>query len=153
MERSTSQKVLLVISIISIIGAVFALLAGIMGIFGGGFIGAMSSGEAASLIEETGMAQGDLAGILMGLGFIGIITAIVGMIQGIFGIRASKDATQIGPVWFLAIVSVVLSAIGLALDVFVNHKPFGEMGSQLISLAWSCLTLWICYNIKQQANA
>lgn len=153
MERSTSQKVLLVISIISIIGAVFALLAGIVGIFGSGFIGAMSSGEAASLIEETGMTQGDLSGILMGLGFGGILTAVIGVIEGVLGIRASKDATQIGPVWFLAIASVVLSVIGLVLDVFVNHKPFGEMGSQLFSLAWACLTLWICYNIKQQANA
>ena len=60
MERSGSQKVLLVISILNIIGAVLGILMGFLMITGGALVGAVSSSEAASALAGSGLTQGEL---------------------------------------------------------------------------------------------
>ena len=153
MNRSGSQKVLRVLSILSIIGAIIALLASILSFAGGGFVGSLSPEQAASLTTETGVTQENATVMLLGLGFGGIISAIIGFIEGILGLRASNDATKIGPVLILTVISVVLGVVGILLDMTVGGQQLSQQSSDFISLFVNCFMLWICNNIKRQANA
>ena len=152
MERSGSQKVLRIVSIISIIGGAFTFFGGIMALVGGGLLGSASPSEISSLTADTGMAQSELTSLAVGLGIVALVTATLYIIEGVLGLRAAKDATKIGPMRMLVIVSLVLAVAGAALDLL-----FGNIGTQVMindvaEMAWSGFMFWICNNIKKQAS-
>lgn len=150
MQRSGSQKALLVISIITIVFAVIGLILSAMTIAGGALVGAIDSNEAAEVLEGTGVTQGQVAA---GIGFVGIVLLIgcvIELIEGILGVRAANDNQKIMPVWVLAIIGLVISFIGamfLAVQGRLTDSP-----STIITLVMSALMLWIATNIKKQAG-
>ena len=151
MQRSGSQKVLLVLSILNIIGAVLGLLGGLAIMLGGAFFGAVPASEAASALEGTGVTQGE-AGALVGvLGFVVILSGVIELVMGILGVRAANDNQKIMPVWVLSIASLVLNAIALV-STIVNGT-FGTQGaSSIVGLILAVLMMWIANNIKREAG-
>ena len=151
MQRSGSQKALLVLSILNIVGAVFALLGGLSIMLGGALFGAVDSSEAASALAGTGVTQGE-AGALVGMtGFLIVFAGIIELLVGILGIRAANDNQKIMPVWVLAIIEVVLCVISLISTI--AGGSFGSSGaSAILSLIFAALIFWIANNIKKEAG-
>ena len=144
MERSGSQKVLRVLSILIIIGAVITLVGAIVLIAGGGFYAA--SGEA---IEGYTAAEAGTLTIAGGASLL--VSGVVDLIEGIFGLRAAKDEQKIMPLWILAAVGLGLAALSLVLG-FVNGMDSSRLASDITSVVSSGLMFWIANNIKTQAG-
>lgn len=151
MKRSGSQKVLYVVSIFAIIGGVATMLMSIMAFLGGGFIQSLAPAEVASLVAETGLSQIEASGLMIMLGIFALIGAIIGVIKGVLGIRASKDASKIGPARFLAIASLVLSIVGTVMGAINGNIELSGIITDFLSIAFGIFMLWICNNIKEQA--
>ena len=137
-----SQKIVKVLGILSIISAVLGIIAAI-GMFGLTGLGAASL-DTAAIDEET-------AGSLVGLGLIGVVilaSAIVELLQGIFSLRAAKDASKATPLWVISIISVVFSVISL-----INSFGSGtqEIFSAIFGLAISCGIFYLANNIRKNA--
>ena len=151
MQRSGSQKALLVLSILNIIGAVLALLGGLGLMMGGAFIGAVNSSDAAQALAGSGVSQGELGILTSVAGFVVILAGVVELVMGILGVRAANDNQKIMPVWVLAIISLVLNAIGLV-SSFVSGTIGTQGASYIVSLILAVLMMWICNNIKREAG-
>ena len=151
MERSGSQKFLLVISIINIVFAVLGILAGIMGVLGGAVFGAADPQEVASTVAETGVTQGEASGLVVGVFLLVLLASAVELVVGILGVRAANDNQKIMPVWVLAIIDVILYVVGLVI-VIVNGDFSSQGVSYILSLAFAILLFWVANNIKQQAG-
>jgi len=151
MQRSGSQKVLLVLSILNIIGAVLALLGGLAMMMGGALIGAVDSSEAAAALAGSGVSQGELGVVAALGGFLVIFAGVIELVMGILGVRAANDNQKIMPVWVLSIISLILNAVGF-IACIVNGS-FGTQGATyIISLILAALMMWIANNIKQEAG-
>ena len=146
MERSSSQKALLVISIIEIVIAVLALFAGI------------STGLLGGVVGVAGM-QGELTASEVAAGTAGlaiisamiIISAVWSLLCGIFGIRAANDNQKIMIVWVFAIIGVILGVVGIIYSI-VNGS-FGQNAlSMILGLIVDVLLFWIANNIKREAG-
>ena len=151
MQRSGSQKALLVLSILNIIGAVLALLSGLAMMMGGALIGAVDSSEAAAALQGTGVTQGEIGVVAALAGFMVIFGGIVELIMGILGVRAANNNQKIMPVWVLAIISLVLNAIGLVAAI-VNGSFATQGVSYILALILVVLMMWIANNIKREAG-
>ena len=139
MQRSRSQKVLLVLSILSIISAVIAAF------------GAADSAEAASVLEGSGITQGEAGLLASGARLVIICEGIVELIMGILGIRAANDNRKIMPVWVISIIELVLSAISL-ITTIVNGSFATQSVSVIATLVFAGLMMWIANNIKMEAG-
>ena len=151
MQRSGSQKALLVLSIINIIFAVFAILTGVAFMLGGSLFGAVDSSQATAALSGTGVTQGE-AGALVGIaGYIILFSGVIELVLGILGVRAANDNQKIMPVWILAIIQLILYAISLI--TAITGGSFGRNGlSAIISLILAALIMWIANNIKREAG-
>lgn len=151
MQRSASQKVLLVISIIDIIGAALMLLAGLAFMLGGAVIGAIDPTEASEALSGTGVTQGQI-GIFVGVGgFVIIMAGVIELVLGILGVRAANDNQKIMPVWIVSIISLAFGIIGLI--AIIAGGAFATQGvSGIVSLIISALMLWVANNIKKEAG-
>ena len=106
MERSGSQKALLVLSIIEIVCAVLALIAGIFtGVIGSFVPVAELQGQLTA--EEAAIGS---AGLALISAFI-IIVAIWSLLCGIFGIRAANDNQKIMIVWVFTLIGVIIGVV------------------------------------------
>lgn len=151
MERSGSQKFLLVISIINIIFAVLGILAGVVGIMGGAFFGAADPQEVASTLADAGVTQGEASGIVVGAFLFVLLASAVELIVGILGVRAANDNQKIMPVWVLALIDVILYVVGIIVAI-VNGDFSAQGFSYILSLAFAVLLFWVANNIKRQAG-
>ena len=150
MQRSGSQKALLVISIITIIFAVIGLIVSVMAIAGGALFGTVDPSQAAGALDGAGATQGEVAAGVTLFGLVLLIACIVELIEGILGIRAANDNQKIMPVWVLAIIGIVISCIdGVALAI---QGQLTENPSIIASLIMSVWIFWIANNIKTQAG-
>ena len=149
MESTNEQKIIRNISLINLIQGAFYFIMGAMFIFGGAFIG---TADPATLTTTTtgdvSLTPAEMGGIAAGVGIIIFITGLVGLIVGILGMRAAKDATKIKPVWIMSIISLVLNII-----TFVSNLTQGNniLGS-LAGVAIACLMFWACNNVKQSVG-
>ena len=151
MERSGSQKFLLVISIINIVFAAIGILGGIAGIMGGAFFGAADPQEVSSALSGTGVTQGEASGLVVGVFLFVLLACIVELIVGILGVRAANDNQKIMPVWVLALIQVILYAITIIMSI-VNGSFASDGISNVLSLAFGILLFWVANNIKKQAG-
>ena len=151
MQRSGSQKALLVISIINIVFAVIALLGGLMLMFGGALFGAVNSSEAAAALAGSGISQGQLGAIAGIGGFVIIVSGVVELILGILGVRAANDNQKIMPVWIFAIIQLVLGVISL-ISIIGGGSFSTQGGSAIFSLILAAVVMWIANNIKKEAG-
>lgn len=144
MDRSGSQKALLVISIITIIGGALIVLSGLLVACGGMAVGAAASGDA-SIDPSTGAAAASVLGVG---GIILMLPGILSIIEGILGIRAANDNQKIMPVWVLSILGLIFGVIGLIMSIVQGNFQW----SSVVSVIISGLMFWIANNIKQEAG-
>ena len=149
MQRSGSQKVLLVLSILKIIVAVLAILFGAFTFY---TMGSASMADLSSVAAESGAdAEGVLAVGLM-VGGLMLAGGLVDIILGILGIRAANDNQKIMPVWWLALIALVLGIIGIFMSLAQGTITSSSLASDLGSVVFSLLMFWIANNIKLQAG-
>ena len=144
MNRSASQKALLVISIINIVLGALIVLSGLLVSCGGMAVGAAAAGDA-SVDPSTGAAATAVLGVG---GILLTIPGIISILEGVLGIRAANDNQKIMPVWVLAIIGLALGVIGLIMSIVQGNFQW----SSVVSVIISGLMFWIANNIKQEAG-
>lgn len=150
MERSGSQKFLLVISIINIVAGVFIILGSLLLTLTGGVIGsAMPSDLASAGIDETDARLATAA--FSFLGVAGIFSGALGLLEGILGVRAANDSSKIMPVWVLTLISLILNVVGLIM-VIINGTFASQALTYVFALVLAALMFWVANNIKNQAG-
>ena len=146
MERSGSQKALLVLSIIEIVGGIIALITGAMA-----FLGAGAVLTDANTVAGSGVTQDQAAGIFVILSGVLIIEGIWSLLCGIFGVRAANDNQKIMIVWVFCLIGVIIAVVGI-IAAIIN----GRFGNQFWSLLWtlvgSGIMFFIANNIKKEAG-
>ena len=138
---SASQKYIKIISILNIIGGVFYVLIGILGFLGKGLVG----NEA--LIEQAG---GDSSAPMVANVFL-IVMIVIGLfslVVGILGVRAANDPSKIGPVFTLAVVSLIISVVNLFVGIFGGNFSIYS----LIECVPPALMTWCANNVKKQVK-
>ncbi|MBR0228796.1 MAG: hypothetical protein IJQ62_10645 [Clostridia bacterium] len=136
---SGSQKYIKIVSILNIIGGAFYVLIGILGFLGKGLVG----NEA--LIEQAG---GDSSAPMAANVFL-IVMIVIGLfslVVGILGVRAANDPSKIGPVFTLAVVSLIISVVNLFVGVFGGNFSIYS----LIECVPPALMTWCANNVKKQ---
>lgn len=100
MSVNTSRTILKVFGVIGIVIGLIACIASIVVMLGGGLVG---------------IGTGDLiaAGSVIAIGFVGIITGLITLIQGACAHRASKDTSKIMPAWIFSVISLISNLINL----------------------------------------
>lgn len=150
MERSGSQKALLVISIIEIVFAVLALIGGVSsvvltGVVAGSTPEIVASGNATAQQAATGTAA------LAVLSVIVIVSGVWSLLCGIFGIRAANDNQKIMIVWVFTLIGVIAGVISI-IAAAVNGS-FAQSGvSLVVSLIIDGVLFWLANNIKKEAG-
>lgn len=138
---SESQKYIKIVSILNIIGGAFYVLIGILGFLGKGLVG----NEA--LIEQAG---GDSSAPMAANVFL-IVMIVIGLfslVVGILGVRAANDPSKIGPVFTLAVVSLIISVVNLFVGVFGGNFSIYS----LIECVPPALMTWCANNVKKQGK-
>ena len=151
MERSGSQKVLLVLSILNIILAAFVILASLLTIAGGALVGAVPAEEVADSLAETGLTQGQASAAFSAIGLVILIPGALMLLVGILGVRAANNNQKIMPVWVLSVISLVMWVISIVIAV-MNGTVGTDIAPNLVSIAIAVLTFWIANNIKREAG-
>ena len=151
MERSGSQKVLLVLSILNIILAAFVILASLLTIAGGALVGAVPAEEVADSLAETGLTQGQASAAFSAIGLVILIPGALMLLVGILGVRAANNNQKIMPVWVLSVISLVMWVISIVMAV-MNGTVGTDVAPNLVSIAIAVLTFWIANNIKREAG-
>lgn len=144
MERSGSQKALLVFSIIEIVGAVLIFLTGILLIVGVGALGSASSADLAAAGVSASNA-GLAAGVGSMVAILCIFMAIWSLLCGIFGIRAANDSTKVGIVWVFTLIDLILCVIGIIVAIAQGTFQW----SLVFSLIPAAIMFWLANNIKK----
>ena len=145
MQRSGSQKALLVLSIIELICGIIVLALGVMTLIGGGIV-------AGELGSELGAEAGEVAGGITGvIGGVSVFAGLLSVLAGVFGIRAANDNQKIMIVWVFVLIVAIVNIISIVMAII--NGTFGTSAFSLIaSLLFSLLMFWICNNIKKQAG-
>ena len=137
-ERTTKQKILLVVSIIEIVLSALMLIMGLMAIAGASLL----LNETSMMIGEeqvTGAQASGLAGIA---GALLIGGAIFGLLTGIFGIRGANDASKTTPYIVCAAISLVLGIVTLFTGGFSLNG--------VIDVIPDALLLWLGVSIRNE---
>ena len=138
---SGSQKYIKIVSILNIIGGAFYVLIGILGFLGMGLVG----NEA--LIEQAG---GDSSAPMAANVFL-IVMIVIGLfslVVGILGVRAANDPSKIGPVFTLAVVSLIISVVNLFVGIFGGNFSIYS----LVECVPPALMTWCANNVKKQVK-
>ena len=143
MSVEKSQKIVKVLGILSIIAAIGGLLAAI-GMFS-------LAGAGAAAVNTAVAVDGQTAGGLVSIGLFGVIllvSSITELLQGIFSLRAAKDASKVQPLWVISIISVVMNAISL---VNSFSRDTQSILTAIFALIISCFVFYLANNIKKNA--
>ena len=143
MDLAKSQKIVKVLGILDIIAAVLCILAAI-GMFGIGGLAAGSEDIATNTDLQTGV------GIFFFLAILALVSGVVDLLEGIFALRAAKDASKVKPLWIFAIIGVILAVMALITGIINGGTE--SLGSNVFSLAISCCMFYLANNIKKLAK-
>ena len=125
MSIETSNKILKITGILSIIGGVLMFILGLVAVAGGGALAVVSEAE----------DEAAAGGIAVFAGIIIILVAVIGIIEGVFSVRAAKDNSKIQPAWIFAIIGLISSIVSMV----TNITSGGSVLSGIFSLALSIL--------------
>lgn len=150
MNRTGSQKALLVISILNIVSGALALLLVLFGTVLTVSVGTMNSAQLAEAGVDAA-SQGVATVLFAVLTFLGFVVGVLSIVEGILGIRAANDNQKIMPVWILAIIGLAISALSVIVGLF-QRAPMQDILTDLGTLIVSGLMFWIANNIKVQAG-
>lgn len=76
-----------------------------------------------------------------------ILSGAFSLLLGFLGIRAAKDASKIGPVYILAMLSLIISVVNLFVGIFGGNFSI----QSLIEIVPPALMFWCAGNVKKQA--
>lgn len=144
MEMTLSRKFLNVAGILDYIMGSLTLLLSIV-ITGAG-IYVIKTPE---LVQEMPSYFGDYTVIIFGA--ILAVSAILSLVYAHLERAAAKDPTKIMPVWVLSILSVVLGAGSIVLNL-VHQVAIADLAFNFVGLAISILVLAAANNIKKEAG-
>ena len=151
MQRSGSQKVLLVLSIISVVVAILGIIASLMMMLGGSVFGMVDAQTANEALQGSGITQAE-AGVAFGIvGLIGVLAYVVQLIVGILGVRAANDNQKIMPVWVLALLQVILQVVSAAMTL-MGGVGMNAIVTTCVYVLIAVLVFWIANNIKREAG-
>lgn len=146
MQRSGSQKALLVFSVIEIACAAFLLVGGVMAAAGAGVIG-----SDALLGELTLRRQGEGAILFAAAAIVLVVLGVWSLLCGIFGIRAANDSRKIVIVWVFLLIGLLLDVAAVTWSVV--DGSFGQSPASLVlSLVLDIVLFWIADNMKREAG-
>ena len=145
MQRSTSQKILKVISIISVVGAIIAIIGAVL-MLAGGILFAQSGAE--GVVE--GMTAAEAGASVAFAGYFTLVEGLICLLEGVLGLRAAKDSRKIMPVWIIAVIGLAAGIISLVMTVFRGGVDASQYGSLIGSVASSALMFWLANNIRKQ---
>ena len=145
MQRSTSQKILKVISIISVVGAIISIIGAVL-MLAGGILFAQSGAE--GVVE--GMTAAEAGASVAFAGFFTLVEGLICLLEGVLGLRAAKDSRKIMPVWIIAVIGLAAGIISLVMTVFRGGVDASQYGSLIGSVASSALMFWLANNIRKQ---
>lgn len=78
-----------------------------------------------------------------------IVSAVVALLCGIFGIRAANDANKVMPVWVFTPIELILTGASIIYAI-VNGSFGSEAFSLIVSAVFAALMFWIANNIRNQ---
>ncbi len=116
MSIDTSKTILKIFGILGIISGIANLILGTMTFLGIGLV----AGIAAGMDEELGGALGVVAIITA---ILIIISGLITLLEGVFSLKAVKDATKATPAWIFSILGFV-SAVGGVISTIGNSNGF-----------------------------
>lgn len=134
MTLETSKKVLKAFGILSLISGIVCILLGVLVMMGASTLTTEPSADANMF------AVGVLAGIII------LIVGLVGVLEGVFSIKAAKDITKIMPAWIFALVGIILSVIGIITNIGSGPSSFG---SSICTLIVDAIIFVAANNIKK----
>lgn len=151
MQRSGSQKALLVLSIISIVFAALGILASIAAIAGGAMFGAAPAQDVSDALSGTGVTQGEASAVIGIVGLVLLLGCAFELLVGILGIRAANDNQKIMPVWWLTLITLILDVIGVVMGL-MGGSSGSDVTSSIVGIVVAALMFWIANNIKREAG-
>ena len=125
-----SQKAIKIISIILIVVGIVALIAGLI-TFAGGMALVGAGAEASSIDQQFYVSS---AGLFFVLGAGALISGVIDLLIGIFGLRGAKDPRKIGPFFVFSIIGLVLSILNLVISL-TGVSDLTTIGSNIVSVA------------------
>lgn len=126
-----SQKAIKIISIILIVVGIVALIAGLI-TFAGGMALVGAGAEASSIDQQFYVSS---AGLFFVLGAGALISGVIDLLIGIFGLRGAKDPRKIGPFFVFSIIGLVLSILNLVISLTSGVSDLTTIGSNIVSVA------------------
>ena len=143
---SNSRKALKVLSILAIIFAAMQILLGGLLFLGAG------AGLMAGQVVETGTEVMDASSAAIYSGVSLVLVAVLSIVVGIFGLRAAKDPSKIGPYKVLAIIGLVIGIIQML--SFVISGQIASYGiSGWLGLAMLVFCVILAFNISKENQA
>lgn len=139
-----SQKAIKVISIILIIVSVIAILVGLITMMGG--MAVIGAGSQVTEADQEFYATG--AGLLLFLGLGSLISGIIDLIIGIFGLRGAKDPSKIKPFFVISIIGLILAVLNL-LGAITSGADITSVSSNIISVILLALCVYFSNNIRK----
>ena len=144
MEMTLSRKVLNIAGILDYIAGGFTFLLGAV-IAGAGVLAMNNPEFAQDMPTDLGVFTVLIIGIALAAG------ALLTMIYAHLERAAAKNPAKIMPVWVLSILSVVLGAGSIVLNL-VHQVAIADLAFNFVGLAISILVLAAANNIKKEAG-
>ena len=135
---------------------VFGVLSIIFGILGIGLAIAYFSGGRILGISVMNMPGAEaaevktLAGVMLAMAVVILISAIITLLLGIFSIRGANNTEKIGPAYGLSIIVLVLSIMALVLN-FVGGLTFSAIFDAIVGIIFSACIYWAASTIRNHA--
>ncbi len=146
MQRSGSQKALLVFSAIELVCAAFLLIGGGLAVAGTGVVG-----SGALLGELTLKQQNEGTVLFAATAIVLVVLGVWSLLCGIFGIRAANDSRKIAIVWVFLLIGLILDVAAVTWSVV--DGSFGQSPVSLVlCLVFDIVLFWIAGNIKREAG-
>lgn len=142
-NKSGSRKMLKFFGVLDIIFGILGLIFGIIVAATGG-IGAAAPETAADTSLQMGVAA------LLVIGIFLIIAGLIDLIVGILSVRASNNPKKIGPVWMLALISLIFNLISVIYTIAQGGGS--NVWSAIVSLAIAAIVFFVANSVKKEAQ-
>ena len=140
MKIETSKSVLKVCGSIDMFYGVLEILLGALSMAGGGLVSAMGSLAEADIPEVAGPLV-----LVTGIGIV--LLGVFSLVEGILSRKAATDPSKARPVFVLAMISLVLTAISV-ISAFVNG---GFPVSSIVGVILNGLVVTAAYTMRKEA--
>ena len=134
MERSTSQKILIILSVLNLLIALAYIVISGLGIY------AIRAGLVSTEVPHLGLGVAIL-----------IMQGVIHAAQGVCGFRASGNNTLVNPLWVVAGLGVMLAIPDFVIS-FVQGTFLRDLPSDALALLFSVALFFLANQIKIEAE-